>query len=333
VENFAVLLVDDDKLTLRVVGQYIEKIGYEVRTAGGGWEAIECFEEDPHRYRIIITDLVMPEMDGFDLIRAIRNRSPYVYPYIIVLSGHGEEEFVVKALKLGADNFLEKPVSARKLAAYIESGLQKLTWLTLDVLLELPMKILEFQDEYTGKHVRDIRIIAFLLAKAYSERYDVGDPHFPEYVQIASAFHDIGKIVLPDGLLKKAGPYTQEERRMMEHHTLYGARLLEEAVARHPENRILRTCYEVALFHHERWDGSGYPYGLRGEEIPLAARIVAVADVFNALTSNRHYRSAHSLEEALAILEREKERYDPEVLSLLFEHQNLFGAIKRKQSV
>ena len=81
-ENFAVLLVDDDKLTLRVVGQYIEKIGYEVRTAGGGREAIECFEEDPHRYRIIITDLAMPEMDGFDLIRAIRNRSPYVYPYI-----------------------------------------------------------------------------------------------------------------------------------------------------------------------------------------------------------------------------------------------------------
>ncbi|MBC7217957.1 MAG: response regulator [Candidatus Caldatribacterium sp.] len=297
-----------------------------------GREALGCFEENPHRYRIIITDLVMPEMDGFDLITAIRNRSPYVYPYIIVLSGHGEEEFVIKALRLGADNFLEKPVSAKKLAAYIASGLQKLTWLILDIFLELPSKILEFQDEYTGKHIRDTRIVAFLLAKAYSERYDVGDPSFPECIQVASAFHDIGKIVLPDSLLKKAGPYTPEERQAMERHTLYGARLLEEAVSRHPENKILRTCYEVALFHHERWDGSGYPYGLRGEEIPLSARIVAVADVFNALTSNRHYRPAYSLEEAFALLERERERYDPKVLSLLFEYQGFFGAMKKRRT-
>ncbi|MGC8778186.1 MAG: HD-GYP domain-containing protein [Candidatus Caldatribacteriaceae bacterium] len=326
--SLKVLLVDDEPATLQIVRRYLDD--YEVHTTGDGREALEKFEEDPYAYRIIVTDLFMPGMDGFDLIVALRNRFPYVYPYIIVLSARGEEEAIVRALELGADDFLEKPVSKKKLLAYFSSGLRKLTWSTLDVLLDLPLKFIELQDGYTGKHVRDVRILAFLLARAYSERYGVDDPRFAERLKLASAFHDIGKIVIPTDILKKPGPYTAEERKIIESHTTYGASVLEDAVVRHPENEILRTCYEVVLYHHERWDGSGYPFGLKGEEIPLSARIVAVADVFNALTSDRHYRSAYSLDRALEIMESERERFDPRVFSLLCEYRKLVGAVKRK---
>ncbi|MEN3185111.1 MAG: HD domain-containing phosphohydrolase [Atribacterota bacterium] len=326
--DFKVLLVDDEPVIIEVIAKYLETWGYEVQSAGNGKEALEIFEGHPHAYRIIITDLSMPEMDGFEMITALRNRLSYVYPYIIVLSGHGEEEAVIRALECGADDFLEKPVSAKKLFAYLRSGLRKLTWSTLDVVLELPLKIIEMQDGHTGKHVRDIRILSFILARAYSERYEVEDLRFAERLRIASAFHDIGKIIISTDLLRKPGPYTPEERKLVENHTFYGADILKEAIMRHPENEILKTCYEVALYHHERFDGSGYPYGLRGEEIPLSARIVAVADVFNALTSARHYRPAYSLDEAYAIMEKERKRFDPKVFSILFEYRSFFRAVK-----
>lgn len=329
--DFRILLVDDEPIVLQLIGRYLEAWGYDVQNARNGKEALEIFEERPHAYRIVITDLNMPEMDGFEMITALRNRLPYVYPYIIVLSGYGEEESVIRALECGADDFLEKPVSAKKLSAYLHSALRKLTWSTLDVVMELPLKIIEIQDGHTGKHVRDIRILSFILARAYSERYEVGDPRFAERLRIASAFHDIGKIVIPTDLLRKSGSYTPEERKIVEDHTLYGANILEEAIVRHPENEILKTCYEVALYHHERFDGSGYPYGLQGEEIPLSARIVAVADVFNALTSVRHYRPAYSLDEAYTIMEEEKKRFDPKVLSILFEYRNFFRAVKESK--
>lgn len=331
--NLKVLLVDDEPTTLRVISRYLE--GYEVETAENGRVALEKFEEAPYVYRIVITDLLMPEMDGFDLIVALRNRLPYIYPYIIVLivlSSRGEEEAVVRALELGADDFLEKPVSRKRLLAYLASGLRKLTWPALDVLLELPLKIIELQDGYTGKHIRDIRTLTFLLARAYAEQYGVDDPKFVERLKFASAFHDIGKIVIPTEILKKPGPYTPEERKIIESHTTYGASVLEDAVAHHPENEVLKTCYGVVLYHHERWDGSGYPFGLKGEEIPLSARIVAVADVFNALTSDRHYRSAYSLDEAFRIMEQEKERFDPRVFNILWEYCKFFEVVKKKRS-
>lgn len=326
--NLKVLLVDDEPAVLRVITRYLEE--YEVETANNGREALKKFEKAPYLYRAIITDLLMPKMSGFDFIAALRSRFPYVYPYIIVLSSRGEEEAVVRALELGADDFLEKPVSKKKLLAYLASGIRKLVWPMLDVFLELPLKIIELQDGYTSKHTRDIRTLAYLLARAYSEQHGVNDPQFAERLKFASAFHDIGKIVIPAELLKKPGPYTPEERKIVEKHTTYGATILEDVVARHPENEILKTCYEVVLYHHERWDGSGYPFGLKEEEIPLPARIVAVADVFNALTSDRHYRPAYSLNEAFQIMEREKKRFDPDVFSILREYRSFFEAVKRK---
>lgn len=193
--------------------------------------------------------------------------------------------------------------------------------------------MIELRDKHTSDHVRNVSLFSTLLARAYIEEEEKAEglhDSFVEDLGIAALFHDVGKILIPESILQKPGPLTVEEYEIMKSHTTRGAEILKNALKTHPENHLLSLCYDVIRYHHEKWDGSGYPDGLKEEQIPLAARIVAIADVFDALTSNRHYRDAFSPEEALRIMQtEEKEHFDPDLFSIFLEYVQFFENIKK----
>jgi len=332
VSEVRILVVEDDEVFAKYVCETLSNAGYKAQWVNNGQEALDIFSEDEHVYRVLFVDLMMPKIDGFQLIQKIRSNFKNVYPYIVVLSSLSNDEAIVRAINLGADDFLVKPVSQQKLISYVKSAFRKLQLITLDVLIELPVKMIELRDKHTSDHVRNVSLFSTLLARAYVEEGKAQELHdsFVEDLGIAALFHDVGKILIPESILQKPGLLTAEEYEIMKSHTTRGSEILKSALKTHPENHLLSVCYDVVRYHHEKWDGSGYPDGLKGEQIPLAARIVAIADVFDALTSDRHYRDAFSSEEALKIMQtEEKEHFDPDLFSVFLEYVRFFENIKK----
>jgi putative two-component system response regulator len=287
-----VLVADDDAITIGLLSQMLGKAGYDVLTARNGREAMEVFRRQ--QVHMLITDWMMPEVSGPELCRWIRSQATGRYVFIIMLTSADEEEKVVEALDAGADEFIRKPIRAAELWARMGSAQRLLNLVSREAIVYALAELADSRDPETREHLDRIRTYCKILAQEVVARELSGDMSagFADLLFNASPLHDIGKVGIPDAILLKPGQLSSAEFEIMKTHTTIGARALDRALTKFPAMQYLRTARDIALTHHERLDGSGYPSGLQGTDIPLAGRVVAVCDTYDAITSKRVYKSA-----------------------------------------
>lgn len=339
------LVVDDDETVRLVVSTFLETHGHSVTHVKNGQEAMMIARLGwPD---VIITDVIMPVMDGFELVARLK-ADPATAPIpVIVMTSLGDKSARQRALDAGAEDFVTKPVDESELVARIgnylrlrdycngikdakrslERELRQRTGALLGANLEAIFTLcraMEYRDSGTGAHLHRISLYSRVLASACNM-----DAQFIDCLTQATPMHDIGKIGIPDAILLKPGPLTPEEWAVMRSHSEMGAKLLGGG-----GSPYLVMGAEIALRHHENWDGSGYPGGLRGEEIPLSARIMAICDRYDALRATRPYKPGFSHAEAMEILRKgdgrsEPEHLDPELLKAFCLHAQRFDEIFR----
>lgn len=312
-----VLIVDDDQSSTALVKAALTPNGYDLLTAASGAAALETLRENPS-CRILISDFDMPGMDGIALTRAVRAGACQGYVYVILLTGHAEHDHKMTALHAGADEFLAKPFDRAELVVRVRAAERILSLETRDVALVALAKLAESRDSDTGAHLERVQRYSAVLARELARRDSYGrhlDLEYVRLIELTSALHDVGKIAIPDHVLLKQGRLSDKEFEIMKRHTTLGAETLSAALKQFPQARYLRMARDIAATHHERFDGTGYPSGIAGHDIPLCGRIVALADVYDALTSKRCYKSAITHDVARAIIVKESgAHFDPDVV-------------------
>ena len=309
-EKDTLLVVDDNEALRQGLKDILTFEGFAVHLAANGLQALDLMQT--LRPDLIISDIGMPEMDGYAFYDAVRARPEWVAIPFIFLSARGEREDVSLGRSLGAEDYLVKPVTHDELVIAIHSRLQRFRQLQLAQLetayhaaLTALANGIEVRDRYTRGHVE--RVTAYSLA--IGEQLGWSGVRL-EALRYGAILHDIGKIFISEAILSKNGPLSPEERLQMTFHPAQGAEMIKDIP-------YLAVAIPVIRCHHERWDGSGYPNRLSGEAIPLEARIIAVADSFDAMTSDRPYHRAASLQQGLDEIQQGRgHAYDPEVVDL-----------------
>jgi putative two-component system response regulator len=327
-----ILVVDDSEVQRAVLTGVLVRAGYDVTTAADGEEALDLLRDGD--IRLIVSDWHMPRMSGVELCRAVRADDTAGYVYIILLTAHDSPAERVEGLTAGADDFVPKPYDAAELLARVGAGERVLSLETRDVTIFALAKLAESRDHETGAHLDRVRSYCRVLAQhlAGQERFRSRvDGETIRLMYLTSPLHDIGKVGIPDTVLLKPGKLDAPEFEIMKTHTTLGAGTLDAAQKRFPGVRFLQMAREIAGSHHERYDGTGYPRGLRGESIPLPARIVALADVYDALTSRRVYKLAYSHDTARGMILAESGRhFDPDVVAAFVATEAQFVAIRSR---
>jgi putative two-component system response regulator len=328
-----VLIVDDDEMTLELVSGILTRCGHDVDTAGDGKEALEILRRGQHR--MVVSDWEMPQISGPELCAAIRTEDFGGYIYTILLTGRNKISDSVDGLNSGADDFLTKPLEPAQLVARVRIAERILSLQTCHLTIFALAKLAESRDPETGEHLERVRTYCRILAQCLATKAAaVGKPleaGYANMIYVTSPLHDIGKVAIPDHVLLKPGRLSDAEFAIMKTHTTIGAQTLESAVHAHPEARFLRMARDIALSHHERWDGTGYPNHLVGEQIPLCGRVVALADVYDALTSKRVYKDAFTHDIAKAIIEQDRgTHFDPQVVEAFLETELAFTQVREK---
>lgn len=327
-----VVILDDSRLSLKVHEQMLAlmETGYQIKVNPftDSEEALKYIKSYP--VDIVLSDYMMPKITGTQILRTIKSDPVLKEIIVIIITSVTRKDLVLECLELGATDFLQKPIEKveflPKMRNLIELAVSKKLLKNKVLLLgdevakatrtikERESEIIhrlavaaEYRDQETGNHIHRVSEYSRLIAKKLGL-----DEVMQELIEKASPLHDIGKIAVPDTVLLKPDKLTEKEWITMRNHTLYGYKILYD-----PKIELLRMAAEIALYHHEKWDGSGYPYGKKGEEIPLPARITSIADVFDAWTSERRYKKAWTLEKAFAALEEEKGKsFDPRLIEL-----------------
>jgi putative two-component system response regulator len=326
------LMVDDDELSLELLEGVLRDLGYDVERATNGKEAIERLRKEP--IHLVITDWDMPEMNGLELCRAIRSEDFDGYVFIIMLTGRDSGKQRIEGLHCGADAFLTKPLNPDELLVSLKTAERILALETRDLAMFALAKLSESRDPETGAHIERVQSYARLLAQYLSttERHSGQiDTEFVRLIYQTSPLHDIGKVGIPDAVLLKPGKLDEQELTIMRTHASLGAQTLEASLQRFPNVQFLQMARDIAMHHHEKWNGSGYPRGLVGEKIPLAARIVALADVYDALTSRRVYRDAMThMQAKTLILQERNAHFDPDVVDAFLAVEKQFISIHER---
>ncbi len=319
-----ILLVDDDPACLGMLSDVLSALGIPVETARDGNEALEMIYKGD--FRIVLSDWQMPGMSGVELCRRVRQRSLSGYVYFILLTSLDRQHNLVSGLRAGADDFITKPFDPEELHIRLRAANRIVSLESRNVIIFALAKLAESRDPETGAHLERMREYSRLLADDLSRQAkyaDIVDADYVRTIYLTSPLHDIGKVGIPDHVLLKPGKLTPEEFEIMKQHTLIGYYTLDAALREQPEAAYLRFARDIAGSHHEKWDGTGYPYGLSGEDIPLCGRIVAVADVYDALTTARVYKDAFSHEKARSIIrEGSGKHFDPDIVDAFFNHED-----------
>ncbi len=341
IHHARILVVDDESANLRILGKMLQQEGYDHLVFIQDPREVERHYQS-ERTDLLLLDLSMPHMDGYQVMARIKAIGSALPAPIIVLTANSERETLVQALRSGARDFLAKPFDRSELLARVHNLLEaqmahRMLHQQKEVLAELVTqrtrelretrlqvvqrlgRAAEYRDNETGNHIIRMSRIAALLAQHLGFDRDQC-----ELMLHASPMHDIGKIAIPDQILLKPGRLDEGEMAVMRTHTTLGASLLDG-----DDSELMRMAREIALTHHERWDGQGYPQGLEGSAIPITGRICAVADVFDALTATRPYKRPWSLDEALEYLREGRGRhFDPGVIDCFNKHLDEVEAIR-----
>lgn len=329
-----ILICEDEFVSRRKLEKIIQTLGYEYLIAENGRQAFDLWDNE--RPELIISDWIMPEMNGIELCEKVRAEEGSQYTYIIMVSAKNETADIVKAIDAGADDFITKPYIIEELAVRIRAGERNRTFQTKDIVIFSLAKLAESRDTETGHHLERIRHFSRLLAEELSRLE--GNPLkinkvFIDNIFLTSPLHDIGKVGIPDAILLKPERLTVEERLKMTEHCRIGFNTLHDALEKYPHTDYLQMGAEIALYHHEKYDGSGYPEQLAGENIPLAARIVALADVYDALTSKRAYKPAYSHTQARFLIVNDAgSHFDPLIVEAFLRCDEQFSEIRSRFS-
>ncbi|MBI5751149.1 MAG: response regulator [Hydrogenophilales bacterium] len=349
-----ILVVDDLEANRDMLSRRLQHLGHLVACAESGKEALQLLQDAP--FDLVMLDLMMPEMDGYQVLQAIKAQPRFMHLPVIMVSANDEMENVVKCIEIDAEDYLPKPFNPVLMRARVEASLQKKKMHDLEAGYQRELearvreqvreissaqlaaifamsKLAESRDNETGAHLERMREYCKVLAirMAQLEKYQrVIDEDFIEAIYAASPLHDIGKVGIPDHILLKAGKLDLAEWEIMKTHAVIGGSTLRAVDEEHPGNILIRMGIDIAEAHHEKWDGSGYPHGLRTESIPLAARILALGDVYDALTSKRCYKKAFSHEDARHIIVQGGGRhFDPEVVDAFHNIEPEFIRIRQ----
>ena len=333
------LVVDDSEMNREILKEILGK-EYRILEACDGNEALEMLEQYGTEISLVLLDIIMPKMDGFEVL-AYMNRDKWIEDIpVIMISSEGSESYIRRAYELGASDYISRPFDAKVVYQRVINMIKlyakqrRLIHLVTDQIYEkeknnrmmtgILSQIVEFRNGESGLHVLHINILTQLLLERLmrkSEDYDLSWSQ-QHMIATASALHDIGKIGIDEKILNKPGKLTKEEFEIMKQHTLIGAQMLDSLEMYHDEE-MMKYAYEICRWHHERYDGKGYPDGLKGEEIPLSAQVVSLADVYEALVSDRVYKKAYSHEKAMEmILNGECGVFNPILLECLVEIQD-----------
>lgn len=329
-----VLAVDDDELALMVVERDLTRAGYDVETARNGREALNLLRRG--ETRLVITDWNMPDVNGISLCQAIRAESASRYVYCILLTSNDSAEHAVMGLSAGADDFMSKPFNPAELIFRVRAGERMLALETHNATLFELAKLIESRDPNVGAHLERIQNFSRALAKRLGERpkyRHLIDAAYVRQIALASSLHDIGNVTIPDAVLLKPGKLDAREFSIVKTHASAGARTLQAALDQYPDARFLQMARDIAASHHERWDGKGYPEGLAGDRIPLCARIVALADAYDVMTTKRVYKEARDHESAKAEIMIESGRqFDPDVVDAFLQAEDEFIVVHQWSS-
>lgn len=354
------LVVDDTRAVREVISRFLGTLRLDVLQKADGSEVLQAARE--YSPDLIILDLMLPDVDGLSLLTQLKDDPDTRAIPVIMVSGYGEEEAITSALELGAHDYISKPLcigrlrarvnsclAAKKLAdmedarrQHLETANQDLEQQVARQLKQLDSshvaivfalsKLAESRDPETGDHLERLREYCRVVCEVLSRNPKYSEfvtPEFTQNLYDASPLHDIGKVGIPDAILLKPGKLTDEEFDTMKTHSAIGAQTLEEVQERYQDNRIVAMGIEIARSHHEKWNGRGYPDGLVGEEIPLSARILAVADVYDALTSKRVYKPAFSHEKSRDIIVGDRgTHFAPDIVDAFVEVEEKFRAIR-----
>ena len=338
-----ILVVDDEERNIKLLEILLHAEGYSTLTAYNGRDALRLAETELPD--LILLDIMMPEMDGFATVAQLKTNSETHPIPVVMLTALDDRAAKIRALEAGAEEFLSKPIDRvdliirvrnllrlkeygdfltdhnRILTEQVESRTAQLKEAYRDTVFTL-VRAAEHKDEETGRHVRRISYYCKLLAEAMGLPTEFHDAIFQ-----ASPMHDIGKIGIPDHVLLKPGGFSDEEWSIMRTHCALGASILSSG-----SSPYTGMGAQIAQNHHERWDGSGYPNGLKGEAIPIAARLMQICDVYDALRSHRPYKEAYSHERAVEIIAHgdgrtEPQHFDPAVLACFLKQEQEFNMI------
>ena len=333
------LVVDDSEMNREILKEILGK-EYRILEACDGEEALKMLEQYGPEISLVLLDIIMPKMDGFEVL-AYMNRDKWIEDIpVIMISSEGSESYIRRAYELGASDYISRPFDAKVVYQRVINMIKlyakqrRLIHLVTDQIYEkeknnrmmtgILSQIVEFRNGESGLHVLHINILTQLLLEKLmrkSENYDLSWSQ-QHIIATASALHDIGKIGIDEKILNKPGKLTKEEFEAMKQHTIIGARMLDRLEMYHDEE-MMKYAYEICRWHHERYDGKGYPDGLKGEEIPISAQVVSLADVYDALVSDRVYKKAYSHEKAIEmILNGECGMFNPLLLECLVEIQD-----------
>ena len=325
-----ILVVEDSRTDAMVVRHALEHIGHTVTVAATAENAIEKLHQC--NYPIVICDWELPGQNGDELCRQIRSRSASNYTYLIMLTSRSEKKHVIDGLAAGADDYLTKPFEPQELFFRIRVAQRLLSLQGRDVIIFSLAKLAESRDVDTGAHLERMREYCRLLTQllARTPRFrQIIDADYISSIYMTSPLHDIGKVGIPDSILLKSGKLTAEEFEVMKTHTERGCNTLRAAAEKHPDHTYLNMACDIAMTHHEKFDGTGYPRQLAGIEIPLCGRIVAIADVYDALTSKRIYKDAYSHEKSCNIIRCESgSHFDPAIARVFLDNASQFDEIR-----
>ena len=335
-----ILLVDDNIANLRLAQSLLEEF-YKISLTKSGKQALEFCEKN--KPDLILLDIHMPDMDGFETIKHLKSNPRTARIPVIFLSATAHSDVEARGFECGAVDFITKPFAKSSMLHRIDTHLQlsgyqqhleqKVKDLE-DSIVTSFSQLIECRDYETGGHVERTKKYVEVLANELMKQGKYKEILTAEYIEMlvrSAPLHDIGKIGVSDLILLKPGRLTEAEFDAMKKHTIIGEKVLAEMIRRTRAHEYLELARQVAISHHERFDGKGYPYGLKGEEIPLSGRIMAIADVYDALISDRVYHKAFSQEEACRIIiEGKGTQFDPIVVEAFENVKEVFYQVAKK---
>ena len=338
-ERQQILIVDDSQINCEILAEIL-KDEYRILEAANGEECINLLKQYGTGIALLLLDINMPVMDGFEVL-ALMNRKHWIEDIpVIIISSENSASYVRRAYEMGASDYISRPFDVQVVHQRVSNAIKlyakqrRLISLVTDqirekeknnqMMISILSQIVEFRNSESGSHVLHINIITGMLLERLMQKTDQYRLQWSDQFLIttASALHDIGKIGIDEKILNKPGKLTKEEFEIMKTHTLIGASMLK-SIEMYQNEKLLQVAYQICRWHHERYDGKGYPDGLKGEEIPISAQVVAIADVYDALVGKRVYKKAFSHETAIhMILNGECGAFNPLLLECLTDIQN-----------
>ncbi|MCF6338894.1 MAG: response regulator [Gammaproteobacteria bacterium] len=359
---FSILVVDDNEMNRDLLLRRLGNAEFQLSSATNGEEALEKLHT--HSFDLVLLDIMMPVLDGYETLKVIQDDAALRRVPVIMITALDDVDSAVRCIEMGAVDYVTKPFNPILLRARVDANLgrkrisdleehrrEEIERNNVSLSEEVRAKVLEIsrsqlaaifamsklaesRDPETGEHLERMREYCKLLSEKLGRMpkfQSIIDKVFIDNIYAASPLHDIGKVGIDDSVLLKPGALNDEEWVIMRQHPVIGAETLREVDRQHPGNDFIHTGIEIAESHHEKWDGSGYPYGLSGEHIPLVARILALGDVYDALTSRRCYKDAFSHEKSRNIIEEGfGSHFDPDVVSAFFEAEEDFKRVRQE---